>query len=470
MVVNHVPLSLKPVEIACGNGTLNVDMFFATLFMCFKISRLFFFLFSTLHILLLLLLFCRRGVWGECDSTTGTKKRSTQIVQDKPSGSNGAACPVDEQVDPCDVDCIFTWPAFTACDVATGKQTRSPAVTGQPLNNGQACPPDEERPCPIDCKFTISEWTDCSVALGTQTRTVTIANGPQNGGSVCPPDETRKCDIDCISTYSEWATCNKKDGQQNRVVTITQQPKNNGVVCPLDENRDCPVDCENTWSNWTPDPCVTGGVDVQNRDVVITTPCKSEGNCASGFMNGGAACPPDETKDCGKTNCGFTWLAWSVCDPKTGKQQRKADVTVTPIAGGTACPLDEERDCPVDCVSTFTEWDVCNKETGKQGRTVIISTECQSGGRNNCPLGFLEGPNKQGQACPPDEIRECPVDCEYTWTDWGTCGVTGECLIIFGLFLDYFWIIFGLFLDYFWTMFGLFWIIFDSCILDLASN
>ena len=244
----------------------------------------------------------------------------------------------------------------------SGKQTRTATVTRNPMNGGVACPADEERDCDIDCEYVWKPWSTCNANTGKQDRSVTVTTPSLNLGSTCPPDETRNCDVDCVSTWGPWSTCDPETGKQNRQASVTVSSLNAGVACPADQTRDCPIDCTYNWNPWESCSQTTGK---QSRSIIITTACKAKGNCPTGAL-----------------------------------------------FGGTACPGPEERDCPIDCQSTFTPWDTCNKNTGKQGRTVVISTPCKAA--NNCPVGSLHS----GTACPGPETRICPIDCEYTWGDW----------------------------------------------------
>jgi Mg-chelatase subunit ChlD len=348
------------------------------------------------------------GPWGACDATTGKKSRSVQVLKAQING--GTECPNDTQEDICPVDCSFTWPSFGQCDVNTGKQSRSPIITVTMKNGGQACPNPEERSCPVDCLSSWESWTPCNENTGTQSRQATIIRPPLNGGVACPLPETRNCDVDCEYTWNSWTSCNTNTGKQSRQVTITRNPLNGGAVCPPPEYRTCAVDCSYAWDPWSSCDPSTGK---QNRIATVTI----------NALNGGVACPSPETRDC-DVDCTYNWNAYSSCNQTTGKQSRSITIT-TPckaagncpngyLFGGAVCPPPEDRSCPIDCVSTFTPWEPCNKNTGKQGRNVIIQTPCKEA--DNCPLGFLNG----GQSCPPPEIRDCSVDCEYNWQPWVT--------------------------------------------------
>ena len=78
----------------------------------------------------------------------------------------------------------------------------------------------------------------------------------------------------------------------------------------------------------------------------------------------------------------------------------------------------ETRNCPVDCIYTWGEWGICGSTGfGVHNRTVIIGTDCYKTNPINCPSGHMGS----GATCPPPEQKICMVDCESTHDPWTTC-------------------------------------------------
>lgn len=76
------------------------------------------------------------------------------------------------------------------------------------------------------------------------------------------------------------------------------------------------------------------------------------------------------------------------------------------------CPV-----IPVDCeVSEWSDWSICSAPCGNgtQTRTRNILTPAYSGGKCDIPL-------TETRDC---IIKNCPIDCKYTVSDWGDCSAT----------------------------------------------
>ena len=141
-------------------------------------------------------------------------------------------------------------------------------------------------------------------------------------------------------------------------------------------------------------------------------------------LNGVAACPADEIRDC-DVPCEFTWEPWSACVASEGDQERGAKVTVPALNGGTACPPKEGRACAVDCVFAWNPWGVCDKATGTQTRDVSVSVT---------PKTSHDGTS--GAPCPPTETQDCAVPCEFTWYVQAPFVVVGFCVgVLFLVFV-----------------------------------
>ena len=362
--------------------------------------------------------------WNTCSQTSGKQQRSISITTpclaagNCPSGVlfGGTVCPPDEERI-CPIDCQSEFTAWDECNKISGKQGRTTiiktpcfAANNCPLgflNGGQACPPPEDRACPVDCEYVWGEWdpNPCTSGDTTRTRTVQVSVTQKNSGVACPPPETIPCDVTpCIFTWGNWGVCNLETGKQERVASILELPINGGKLCPGPESRNCKVDCTSDWNEWTICDKHAGS---QTRDITKTTKCFIAGNCPSGSLNEGVACPPKETRLC-DIECEFLWPIWGVCDKLTGKQERTPTITVPALKDGKICPSKEIRDCDIDCEFHWNEWTICDISTGKQGRTTTVTVPALNG----------------ADACPPDQARDCDIDCEYTWKPWAACDQT----------------------------------------------
>ena len=189
---------------------------------------------------------------------------------------------------------------------------------------------------------------------------------------------------------------------------------NGGKDCELGKQVDvCPVDCESSWGAWSECDASTG---TRTRSPVITTPCFSNANadgCSAasatpGSLNEGQACPAPETEKC-KVDCEVSWSEWSACDAASGgKQTRQPTTVVAPLNGGAVCPTAEVRTCQIECVFSMPDWTTCDRSTGRQSRTPVVTQvalNCAADSALDCE-------------CPPEEIRDCPVDCTFSWNSW----------------------------------------------------
>lgn len=262
------------------------------------------------------------GPYGECDRTTGLKKRSP-VVSKQPVPPDGLACPTEDQSDQCLVHCRYKWGDYQGtCNEVGDEQTRkavcptSPTPTPsvnpcpplQPINGGDACPPDQSVPCGIKpCLYNWgSGWSTCGdPSVGRQKRVAIVTQTPQGGnpiggpGGQCPPPEERGCKVDCAFTWPAWGTCDPQTGRQTRNPSVTQNPMDGydgqGLVCPPPEERDCDIDCKGVWSDWSTCASPSGSYPPfkQNRAQIVSRPA----------LNNGQECPPPEEKDCQPDVC-----------------------------------------------------------------------------------------------------------------------------------------------------------------------
>lgn len=234
---------------------------------------------------------------------------------------------------------------------------------------------------------------------GTAIISVTVADSEQDFISrsfritVLPESRPRDCQWDWTAWSGCSATCGT--GVQTRQSFVTRQPANGGVACPspmpLEERtcstNACPQNCEVAWGAWSPCSASCGGGTMQ-RTQIISKP--------SAF--GGWPCPAlrTETARCSETacpsDCEYSWSAWTSCSRTCGggQRSRRRSILRYPVGGGASCG---ERDyqeyqacgtneCPVDCQYGWSEWSSCSRSCGGGVRTKsqIISVLASSGG------------------------------------------------------------------------------------------
>lgn len=192
------------------------------------------------------------GEWQACDRPCGggNQKRFPTILV--PPTGEGKACPEPQSrpcnSQPCPVDCKYTWGPWGECDATTGTKRRQPIVTVKSESGGAACPDPEIQACPVDCVFSWNDWTACDgdCDTGVQSRSALIERPNRNGGTACPVPETRKCDTgkkccDYEITPAKFTRCS----QICRGGTFTKIKKGvaavPGVNCPdvMNENIRC---------------------------------------------------------------------------------------------------------------------------------------------------------------------------------------------------------------------------------------
>ena len=283
----------------------------------------------------------------------------------------------------------------------------------------KACPP-------VDCICKQNTpWGPCDPLTQTQTNNCIPEVLPDKGGAPCV-SPTRPCG-DCVWHWGPYGACNQLTGRKTRQVVVDKQPTpgGNGIACPTDPQDDaCVVDCTYKWGEYVGD-CLKAG-DTKTRSPVCLTATTGNPCPPAQPLNGGQACPPDETKDCEIQDCEYTWDAWSDClnDPVIGKQNRAITKTKDPIGvGAMACPPPEERPCKVDCgcgnlidctfgtEPSYPDWSLspCDPLTGKQRRDPAITQQ---------PINGYDG---QGDPCPGPEEQSCDVDCLGDYSEWSIC-------------------------------------------------
>jgi len=311
--------------------------------------------------------------YGNCDPATGRATRTR--VGDVAASNGGNACPGVTDDVACDVDCqVSGWEGggegWSACDITSGKKTRSRTVTRDPKNNGKACPPlSETVNCDIDCK--VGDWTDwspaeCGVADASRERSRKVTQDKKNNGTACPElNETEACPVvNCVQTAKVYSACNQTTGKKSWTRTTTTEPKNGGTACgPTSGEEDCPVDCK------------LGG---------------REPDFDTGEFRGWRDKPE--------------WGAWSACSKEcNGTQYRDPNIIAQPKNGGAACPSRETQSCN-------TEADKCKVKlysgcghTGRQGAIPVGNYP----GRATNPAGY--GFQERGGVVGNDELRSIRV-------------------------------------------------------------
>jgi hypothetical protein len=106
--------------------------------------------------------------------------------------------------------------------------------------------------------------------------------------------------------------------------------------------------------------------------------------------------------DCSKID--GKWTEWGTCDTDLGKQ-RKNYITANPD-----CNKTQLQGCDVDCVANYSDWTSCNSITGKQKKVLNISVT----------------PKENGKTCeskygPLEMVKDCPLQCTGSWSDWSKC-------------------------------------------------
>jgi hypothetical protein len=225
-------------------------------------------------------------------------------------------------------------------------------------------------------------WGPCDSITGLQTNNCIPTQLPLKGGAPCV-SPTRPCG-DCVWHWGPYGECDQTTGLKKRSPVVTKQPvPPDGIVCPTGDQFDqCIVDCQYKWGDYQ-GTCTSVG-DEQTRQAVCPTsptPTPTSNPCPPiQPINGGTPCPSPQAVPCGIKPCLFTWPEWTTCgDPSVGKQKREATVTQQPEGGnpiggpGGQCPPLEERACKVDCAFTWNAWGICDPQTGRQTRSPLIT-------------------------------------------------------------------------------------------------
>jgi hypothetical protein len=417
------------------------------------------------------------GTWGACPVTCGdgAKLRTFSVSQAAQLG--GVACDRSDgetealsgcAPDPCPVDCVGSWTAFSPCSVTCelGSTSRSFVVTVPASSGGVECsyahgtgevetctPTDSSGQavvCPVTCQGSWSAWTSCSLTcgVGSQSKTFTVAVAQAGSGEHCEADHgetltascnTGACPVNCIGAWTQWGTCSVTcgSGVEARKYGIVVAAANGGTACAnsatTTETRTCtkdtcPISCVGSWTSWT--TCSTSCASGTNtRTYTITTAaqyggtaCSTADNTVSSQTCNLGSCPID---------CSGAWQAWGTCTTTCGggTKQRSYKVNVNAFFGGAACAyttgaLDSTAcgttGCPVACVGVWGSWGTCSKTcgTGGQSRTFAVTTANSNGG---AACTSVNGAVDNTGIC---NTNSCPRNCVGDWSAWSDCTVT----------------------------------------------
>ena len=233
----------------------------------------------------------------------------------------------------CPVDCVGEWGSWSACPVSCGSgvQMRSYAVATAASFGGmcaQAGTVEHQdcntNPCPLDCVGQFTAWTTCTVPCGggEQNRTFNVSTPALNGGS-CPHENAEQvqgcnivaCPIDCVGSWSDFSLCSHPCGDagvQSRTYSVTTAAAHGGADCTSTLAGDvdtqtcnadifCPIDCVGSWSNLTPCTHLCGDAGTQTRTYSLTIAAAHGGVDCGGALDAdvdtqscitGLVCPP----------------------------------------------------------------------------------------------------------------------------------------------------------------------------------
>eukprot|EP01051_Picozoa_sp_SAG22_P001814 SAG22_NODE_75_length_22256_cov_45.062960_1_plen_528_part_10 len=191
--------------------------------------------------------------------------------------------------EPCPVDCQGSWGAWGSCSAVCGTGTRSrlytvavhavhggSAETCDESDGGTAAEDCNTQPCPVDCVGGWDAWSDCSAACGggTRTKRYTVTTPAAHGGEGCLVEDgaedaadcnQHQCPVDCEGVWSSWDSCNSTcgGGFRRRTYSVatpaayggtsgTCAAAEGGVDLEVCNTAPCPVQCEGAWSGWGP--------------------------------------------------------------------------------------------------------------------------------------------------------------------------------------------------------------------------
>jgi len=393
----------------------------------------------------------RNGGWAACSKTCGGGKQTGKYIVTTKAQYGGKACakkagePVIRTcgTQPCPVNCIGSYGAWSACSTTcgAGSRTASYAVTINAANGGTACPPSiKSQPCPyadppvaghphcaVNCVGAYGDFGACSktCAGGMQVSKFVISIKAAYGGVPCAnngqskslPCNAQPCPVDCKGSYSAFTPCSKTcgTGTKTQAYTVTTPAANNGKACPFKDGSvapavtctvaSCPVNCVGKYGAWG--ACsVKCGTGAQTAMFKVTIP-ESSGGTACSAVNGatasqactGAPCGSDGTCTAGACVCNDGWSG-----DHCGNKIDFCTVTRGPLAGSmTRC----DSEGTLKCNSVGATWTscVCKKN--------YFGPRCsQHDANDNCKAQQALGhsPCKNGGSC-VDQFKRYTCEC-----------------------------------------------------------
>eukprot|EP00916_Digyalum_oweni_P020829 GHVL01034698.1.p1 GENE.GHVL01034698.1~~GHVL01034698.1.p1 ORF type:complete len:923 (-),score=209.86 GHVL01034698.1:1791-4559(-) len=388
---------------------------------------------------------CEMGEWSSwsvCSADCypgGIRERSRKII--KNSQFSGKKCPSPHQYDTCNefdcpVDCIMSsWSPWSSCSDAWGIESRFREKVTDSVGSGKQCPDtaEETRSCSVNCRVSEwGEWSNCTEKCGggfkSRVRFERVA--ALNNGQVCPPLQERTvcntyvCPKDCqVSEWSNWTLCpqNCENGIKTRNRNVTQSPQGTGANCPTLTQQvrctpqGCLQDCEvsdwGVWGSCSASECGEEGRQIRRRFVTVAA------------RMGGASCPSlEDVRACKRDDCQkcevSAWSDWSVCSkPCDGGLQSRSRSIINRNEKSTCPLLTEEQTCniqkcPMDCIVTeWTPWGVCSKKCGGgvQDRSREILRQSYGNGKE---CGLLIESKKCNEDLPVCADKSYLLNCE----------------------------------------------------------
>jgi hypothetical protein len=238
-----------------------------------------------------------------------------------------------------------------------------------------------------------SAWSACKD--GNQTRSLLAT--ANCSGSLSTSQTCSSVPFCTDANYSAWSACGV-DGTRTRTLSATTN-----CVGASTQTQACSSSCNTdaTINNQKKNYCISGNI--PGTWDAVNCIC----DCPTGYHFGETSCLIDYEV---LTTCtAFTYSDWSEC--VSGKQTRTISTKFpTGCTGGS--PEAISRYCIVSDTCTKDNW-ICGEwsqcSAGVQKRTCTLSNDCKN--------VVTESPKTQ-QTC---VISVATPECQYTYTDWGTC-------------------------------------------------
>ncbi|MFZ3057751.1 MAG: Ig-like domain-containing protein [Minisyncoccales bacterium] len=326
--------------------------------------------------------------WSACQ-TNNTKTR-TLLSTANCSGSltTSQSCTYSSGLPACTDADYSPWSACQTSNTKTRTLLYNANCSGS-LATSQACTYSATLPTCTDTDY--SSWSACQD--GKQTRTLLNTCS----GSLATSQTCSSVPFCTDVNYSSWSTCGA-DGTRTRTLLATSN-----CVGASSQVQTCSSSCvaDTVLNNQNKNYCLTGNVIGTWNE--INCIC----DCPTGYYFGETGCIKDYDPS---TICtAFTYTDWTEC--VSGKQSRTIS-TKSPSGCTGGSPEAISRYCIVSESCTKDNW-ICGEwsqcSAGVQRRTCNLSYDCKD--------VVTESP-KTEQTC---VISVITPECQYTYTDWGTC-------------------------------------------------